>query len=189
MPDYFPLQTCYGEEPLNIEGPLRHVPPTEFDSIIDLGCGGGRTAIWLSVRGNCKFKAVYGVDFEAGMLAKYEETVKQYGLFAGAEFKTFCCGFQCVPLPPKSCQFVTSYMAFHHAPQDEARDGLATARGLMRDDAYLCLWNAFTPKLWTEDEVRRSVEASFGRGASVVWHQGFWHVINDRFARLASFTY
>ena len=179
----FIVPTGYGMRPVSCEGPLSRIPiGHKIKSILDLGCGGGRVAIWLSLYRDITFEEVYGIDFRKDILAEYQKFKEEKNLFPGAKFKLFGHGYQTIRLPNHSIDLITAYMSMHHVSKWTAESTVDEIARVSAANGLICLWRAF--KFWRISDVRSLCRRNGLKDAIVQQDKEYCTIINAAMATL-----
>ena len=90
---------------------LSHVVPESADTILDIGCGGGRTINGMIERSNA---VVYGIDISEASVAKTKELNEQY-IASGRAFAVVGDAGK-LPFDPESFDLVTAFETTYYWP-------------------------------------------------------------------------
>jgi ubiquinone/menaquinone biosynthesis C-methylase UbiE len=96
-----------------------------FDSILDLGCGYGRHAAYLSKQKKITCNQYYGIDISENMLHRMVAFNKAYNLFSSPDFSLICMPMGQLPFEDNSIEFVISSSVFLHLEKQQLRKNLA----------------------------------------------------------------
>lgn len=96
-----------------------------FDSILDLGCGYGRHAAYLSKQKKVTCNQYYGIDISENMLRRMLTFNKAYNLFSSSDFSLICMQMGQLPFEDNSIEFVISSSVFLHLEKQQLRQNLA----------------------------------------------------------------
>lgn len=104
------------------------------DTVVDLGCGTGAFA--LNVAPHCK--KVIGVDISAGMLAVFNDKVRELDI---TNIETVCAGFLTYAHQGAPADAVVSMIALHHLPDFWKLVALRRIKDLLKPGGRFCLFD------------------------------------------------
>ncbi|MBD2742186.1 class I SAM-dependent methyltransferase [Coleofasciculus sp. FACHB-1120] len=96
-----------------------------FDSILDLGCGYGRHAAYLSKQKEITCNQYYGIDISENMLRRMLTFNKAYNLFSSPNFALICMQMGELPFEDNSIEFIISSSVFLHLEKQQLTKNLA----------------------------------------------------------------
>lgn len=96
-----------------------------FDSILDLGCGYGRLAAYLSKQKKITCNKYYGIDISESLLRRMLGYKRAYNLFPSAEFSLICSAGDKLPFEDNSIDFVRASSIFLSLETEQLKHNLA----------------------------------------------------------------
>lgn len=90
-----------------------------FSTIVDLGCGYGRHAIYLAEERGVTCDRYYGTDIAEVMLRRLLKCKAHFDFFASAEMNIICMPLKTLPIPDNTVDLVYSSSVFMHLNEED----------------------------------------------------------------------
>lgn len=125
--------------PPGIAGEVWDSIPTgkHFDTILDLGCGYGRNAVYLSKQKKITCDKYYGIDSSETLLQRLLRYKSAYNLFPSADLSLICISAEKLPFKDHSIDFVISGSEFSHMDESQIKNALAELARVLKPDGVL----------------------------------------------------
>lgn len=114
-----------------------------FASILDIGCGYGRHAVYLSKYKNITCDKYYGIDISENMLRRLLKYKLAYNFFPSAEFTLICMPAGQLPIEDNSIDFVLSSNVFIHMEKEQVKRTLAEVARVIKPGGLFIFENSF----------------------------------------------
>jgi ubiquinone/menaquinone biosynthesis C-methylase UbiE len=103
-----------------------------FETIVDLGCGYGRHAMYLSADKGVTCDRYYGLDIAEGMLRRLLNCKAELNFFATAAHHIICMPLKQLPIADASADLVYSSSVFMHLQEADIQAVLAEIQRILK---------------------------------------------------------
>lgn len=114
-----------------------------FDTILELGCGFGRGAQYLSAEKNISCNFFYATDISENMLRRLVSYRKEMPFFEEAQFYPICLPVGELPFEDDSIDLVFSDSVFMHVGHEDFNILIAEARRVLKPNGKIFFQNSF----------------------------------------------
>lgn len=118
-----------------------------FDEILDIGCGYGRHARYLSEDKKFTCNNYYGIDISEYMLRRMLKVKKEeYNFFPQADVKLICMAVEKLPFDDNSIDFVFSSSVFIHMDKEKVKNTVLEVGRVLKPGGVFAFEDSFFNK-------------------------------------------
>ncbi|MEC4988245.1 MAG: class I SAM-dependent methyltransferase [Oscillatoria sp. PMC 1068.18] len=117
-----------------------------FETILDIGCGYGRHAMYLAQTKNMTCNNYYGIDISENMLRRLLQCKEELNFFPDAKMNIICMPCRELPLADNSVDFVMSSSVFMHLPAADVKTIMSEIHRVMKPGGIFIFNDSFHNK-------------------------------------------
>lgn len=114
-----------------------------FETILEIGCGYGRTSINLSKEKNLSCAQYYGIDISEPLLRRLLYFKQAYNFYPSATFNLICNSAETLPLADNSADLIISNAVLMHIEQEKVEALLLEVARVLKPGGAFVFNNSF----------------------------------------------